>query len=363
MGRVLLLHQKSLQGCVQLWLVFDSPFDMTVNSSSHLPSSAVLFSKMTHHAPEFPRIAHVVNGPLQGKSVTRDDLRFSEGEIDSFVTGKDCMPFNAPEGSVLWLTVEEKIDGANLGVFLDPTSGGALRCVNRGHVVCSETQTQFKQLDSFIAAISGELYDLFDTVAREFGLPSVGSAEKDSTVIPGYDVTLYGEWCVAKHSVGYDKLPSYFLAFDIAVNPDPSGNASSAVFLTQQDRHKFLTRCCPSVAMVPLIYSKPIPPPAGAQPPLVKSWADVHALWHKVQSTFSTKENMEGAVVRVELHATEEAESKAAPGQRPVSRLLKRCKVVRDDFIEGIENAGHWTKKAMVKNSLDPTANAALGVE
>ena len=28
-------------------------------------------------------------------------------------------------------------------------------------------------------------------------------------------VSISGEWCVARHSIKYDKLPGYFIAFDL----------------------------------------------------------------------------------------------------------------------------------------------------
>lgn len=34
------------------------------------------------------------------------------------------------------------------------------------------------------------------------------------------DVILFGEWCYAKHSIGYSALPGYFVAFDIFIKSE-----------------------------------------------------------------------------------------------------------------------------------------------
>lgn len=69
---------------------------------------------------KFPRTRHLVN--TGGSSVTRDDLVMDAGELASFV---------GPNGRVL--TIEEKLDGANLGISLD--TNYQVLCQNRSHYV------------------------------------------------------------------------------------------------------------------------------------------------------------------------------------------------------------------------------------
>ena len=85
----------------------------------------------------------------------------------------------------------QKVDGANLGLSL--TRDYTVVAQNRSHTVCSATHTQFKGLDDWLEEHSWALCQLLK---------------------PEQEV-LFGEWCLARHSVPYTRLPGYFIAFDI----------------------------------------------------------------------------------------------------------------------------------------------------
>lgn len=88
------------------------------------------------------------------------------------------------------VTVEEKLDGANVGISVDPS--GDLRFQNRGQYLRPPFTGQFSRLNGW---------------AAQYG-------EALTTVLaPG--LVLFGEWLAARHSVEYDKLPGWFVAFDI----------------------------------------------------------------------------------------------------------------------------------------------------
>jgi hypothetical protein len=88
------------------------------------------------------------------------------------------------------VALEEKIDGACIGISLSPT--GALRVQNRGSYLDQDSHPQFRSLWPWLAA--------HDTALRH-ALTS--------------DWILFGEWCFAQHTVYYDALPDWFLAFDV----------------------------------------------------------------------------------------------------------------------------------------------------
>lgn len=88
------------------------------------------------------------------------------------------------------VTVEEKIDGANLGISFD--SSGDLLLQNRGQYLLPPLGGQWKPLPNWIAAHQEKLFDVLE----------------DRYI-------LFGEWCYARHSVFYSKLPDWFLGFDI----------------------------------------------------------------------------------------------------------------------------------------------------
>jgi ATP-dependent RNA circularization protein (DNA/RNA ligase family) len=86
--------------------------------------------------------------------------------------------------------IEEKVDGANLGISVSPS--GELRAQNRGSYLGSRAHPQFQPLWPWLEA------------RREQLIQALGS-----------HLMLFGEWCFAVHSVHYAALPDWFLAFDV----------------------------------------------------------------------------------------------------------------------------------------------------
>jgi ATP-dependent RNA circularization protein (DNA/RNA ligase family) len=104
---------------------------------------------------------------------------------------KVLAPTEAKELLAHELTVEEKVDGANLGFSTDEQ--GELRAQNRGNFLTREAcHPQFKPLFRWLESRRATLAD---------------------ALFP--DLMLFGEWCWAVHSVQYTQLPDWFLAFDV----------------------------------------------------------------------------------------------------------------------------------------------------
>lgn len=135
---------------------------------------------MTILLHKFPRTRHLLNLG----AATRDDLILSEKDAAQFL--------DTTGGKNLKIVVEEKVDGANLGISVDPVTF-QMRVQNRGHFVNSATHKQFCQLDKWLAEHQPALWQLLGET--------------------GY--VLYGEWLYAKHSIHYTALPDVFLAFDL----------------------------------------------------------------------------------------------------------------------------------------------------
>lgn len=125
---------------------------------------------------DFHRFPHTPHLAWLGKGEPRDDKVLSKEEA--------CALLSAP------VRVEEKIDGANLGLSVG--SDGRLRAQNRGQYLEAPYRGQFTRLAAWLAA-------------REIELASA----------LGQDLILFGEWCAARHSVGYERLPDWFVAFDV----------------------------------------------------------------------------------------------------------------------------------------------------
>jgi hypothetical protein len=99
-------------------------------------------------------------------------------------------PDEAQAFLALPVVVEEKVDGANLGLSLDPS--GVLRVQNRGAYLEKPWMGQFKHLGPWVSCRQESLSETL-----------------------GQNLILFGEWCAARHSLDYDHLPGWFLGFDV----------------------------------------------------------------------------------------------------------------------------------------------------
>lgn len=151
---------------------------------------------------KFPSTPHLA---LLGNADVRDDKVMTESERSGFLCHE--------------LVVEEKIDGANLGISFD--SDGSIRAQNRGAYLEFPGLGQWKKLSAWLAPRTDTFFEhLFDRYI------------------------LFGEWCYAKHTVFYERLPDWFLGFDIY-------DREAGRFLSCSRRDEFFRtiRICP----VPII--------------------------------------------------------------------------------------------------------------
>ncbi len=112
-----------------------------------------------------------------GTGYPRDDKVLKPAEVSDFLSGE--------------VIVEEKVDGANLGLSLGPD--GRVRAQSRGHYLApGRSHAQWNPLWPWLAERRAALED---------GLRG--------------GLLLYGEWCYARHTVPYAALPDWFLGFDI----------------------------------------------------------------------------------------------------------------------------------------------------
>lgn len=125
---------------------------------------------------EFVRFPHTPHLLWLGPGAPRGDKLLDRALAESFFRGP--------------VPVEEKVDGANLGVSLD--DAGVLRARSRGGHVDAHSHPPFAPLRRWLGAHA-------DGLAEALG--------------PG--LMLFGEWCRAVHSVEYRALPDWFLAFDV----------------------------------------------------------------------------------------------------------------------------------------------------
>lgn len=115
----------------------------------------------------FPRTPHLWWSGFRG----RDDLQLSAAESESFLQGVSL--------------VQEKLDGANVSFSVED---GRVVVENRGKPVSSHPQ--------------------FDLLKR-------WAAEHDGALRGLGSAVLFGEWLLAEHGTRYDRLPDWFVAYDL----------------------------------------------------------------------------------------------------------------------------------------------------
>jgi len=121
----------------------------------------------------FPHTAHIA---WLNAGSPRDDKILNPVEVKELLHGP--------------VVVEEKLDGANLGISIAPD--GSLRAQNRGQYLLQPYIGQFVRLPPWLTQ-------------HEASLRSV--------LTP--DLIIFGEWCAAQHSLDYHALPDFFLLFDV----------------------------------------------------------------------------------------------------------------------------------------------------
>ena len=123
---------------------------------------------------KFPRTPHLA---WLGTAKPRDDKVLTADEVRALLSRS--------------VVVEEKVDGANLGLSVD--SAGELRAQNRGaYLYRNGSRGQFREVFRWLDARRAQL---------------------TRALVPG--LVLFGEWCWAQHSIHYSRLPDWFLAFDV----------------------------------------------------------------------------------------------------------------------------------------------------
>ncbi|MDE7324741.1 MAG: RNA ligase family protein [Lachnospiraceae bacterium] len=228
-----------------------------------------------------------------------------------------CAGFGEIAGK--YLVLEEKVDGANCGISFDPN--GKMLLQSRGHYLTGGYgERQFDLFKLWAGCFEAQLLSLLD----------------DRYV-------LYGEWLYAKHTVFYDKLPHYFMEFDIydrvegkffstkkrrdflqnspfihsvrvlaqgyfKNTEEIAGFIGESLFISQNREDNFLLQC----------------KKGGAKPELAREQTDLSGI-------------MEGIYIKVE------------DGDYVTDRL----KYVRGSFLNTIlDSKTHWMKRPLIANLL-----------
>jgi ATP-dependent RNA circularization protein (DNA/RNA ligase family) len=218
---------------------------------------------------KYPRTPHVAGSRLQ------------PGDEDVPVIPREQLESH-------FLLIEEKLDGSNSGISFD--DDGALILQSRGHVLTGGPRE--RQFDLFKRWASHHVVALREILGRRY--------------------LMYGEWLYARHTIAYDRLPHYFLEFDIL-------DRESGEFLVTDARRKLLAGG--PVESVPVLGAGSVREMDGFVGP----------------SRCSSTELMEGLYLKRE----------------DGGRVTERYKYVRAGFLQAVTESGsHWADRPIEPNRL-----------
>ncbi len=241
------------------------------------------------------------------------------------VEGSRLQPGDEELDQVSWasladrhLVIEEKIDGANAGVSFDAT--GSLRLQSRGHFLTGGAREKH--------------FALFKTWA---------ACHRDALWgVLGSRYLMYGEWVFAKHTIFYDRLPHYFLEFDVL-------DRESGEFLDTNRRRELLGSS--PVVSVPVLRrgrGRTLPEPRAMVSPSLYKGPE----WRERLRQQAVDRGLDADRVVRETDPSDEAEGlyiKVEDGGRVVDRL----KWIRPGFLTAVtESEGHWLNRPIVPSML-----------
>jgi hypothetical protein len=251
---------------------------------------------------KYPRTAHLEGSRLQA------------GDTDDGQT-----PLSALQGQ--HVVIEEKLDGANAAVSF--TSGGELLLQSRGH---------------YLAGGASE---------RQFNLFKHWAAAHEPTLLERLEdrYGMYGEWCFAKHSCWYDRLPAFFLEFDLY-------DRQAQCFLSTPARHALLDGS--PVLSVPVLYEGEMPHQAKALRSLVWPSLARSAGWKVAFEQAVMQEGQPLELVRQQTDLSDLAEGLYLKTESQ-GEVTGRYKWVRPDFVQTILDSGsHHSRRPVLPNQLAP---------
>jgi hypothetical protein len=248
---------------------------------------------------KYPRTHHLEGSRLQ------------PGDEDS-----QSVPFATLEGR--HLVIEEKLDGGNAGISFD--GAGRLWLQSRGHFLTGGSRE--KHFDLFKRWAATHQNALRQALGERF--------------------VLYGEWLYAKHTVFYDRLPHYFLEFDVL-------DTETGAFLGTKERRALLSGL--PVASVPVLRSGPchnlfdvtsllghsLYKSRGWQGSLTAAALTFGLDPEQVRKETDPSDLMEGLYVKVEEGG----------------RVVERYKFIRASFLTTVLDSGsHWLRRPILPNGL-----------
>jgi hypothetical protein len=216
------------------------------------------------------------------------------------------------------LVIEEKLDGANAGVSFTPD--GELRLQSRGHYLTGgPRERHFAMFKTWAAAHHQALY-----------------------AVLGDRYVMYGEWLYAKHTVFYDRLPHWFMEFDL-------WDRREQVFLSTARRHALLREA--PVVSVPVLYTGQ-GRDVGHLHSLVGPSLYKSEHWWSALLARAEADAVDAELAQAQTDPVSEAEGLYIKHERD-GVVVGRYKFIRRSFLQAVAASdGHWFDRPILRNGL-----------
>lgn len=225
------------------------------------------------------------------------------------------------------LVFEEKIDGANAALSF--RADGSLQLQSRGHVLRGGSrEAQFALFKAWAEAHRHRFH-----------------------AVLGARYIVFGEWCYAKHTIFYDRLPHFFLEFDVF-------DRETKLFLSTPARHRLLEGL--ALVSVPVLHE-------GA----VRDGADLRKLigparfksagWHASLREAATASGQKPDRVVAETDPSDLGEGLYLKHEDG-NCVIGRYKFIRESYLQAVATSGsHWQDRPIVPNQLAPGVDIFAG--
>ena len=248
---------------------------------------------------KYPRTPHLEGSRLQPGDEDLSQVPFS------YIKGKH-------------LVVEEKIDGANTAISF--SEDGELLLQSRGHYLTGGYRERHYNLMKQWANIHQDAF--FEVLGTRY--------------------IMYGEWMYAKHTVYYDKLPHYFLEFDIF-------DRAEQIFLSTERRHEMLKNL--PVVSVPVLKTGTF---QNKEDLIVLLGKSKFISENKTQTLRATSEKL-GLDVERQVRETDASDTMEGLYIKieEDGQVIDRLKYVRASFTQTVDvSQTHWLDRPIVPNGL-----------
>lgn len=214
------------------------------------------------------------------------------------------------------VVIEEKLDGANAGISFE--KDGAMRLQSRGHFLTGgHRERHFALFKSWANCHQRAFHEAL-----------------------GWRYQLYGEWLYAKHTIFYDRLPHYFMEFDVL-------DRETGQFLDTPSRQKLLAGL--PISSVPVLHQgaapadlNPLIRPSLYKSPQSREWLaraaeEINLDPERAHQETDPSPLAEGLYIKVEEQG----------------QVTERYKYIRASFLTQVQDSeSHWLDRPILPNRL-----------